>query len=148
LCRYNKGQVPEIGDLESYDNELIDLWIQTQIKVLEAYDQLQFHNALENIFIFIRAINKFLEMCTPWKLAKSEAPKDQSRLRTVLALCAEAMRLAATILAPILPTVSSKILAVFQISAVTWGKSLTWDNHILTGRSITTDALILFPRIT
>jgi methionyl-tRNA synthetase len=34
---------------------------------LKAYGQLQFHRALEDIFIFIRAINKFLEIRAPWK---------------------------------------------------------------------------------
>jgi methionyl-tRNA synthetase len=147
LQRYCGGTVPEIATLEAPEKEIVNLWLKTHTRVLEAYDRFQFHGALEDIFTFIRAINKFLEIRAPWKLAQSEDPRDRERLRTSLAVCAEAIRLAATILAPILPNSSQKILEIFQISGTAWGKYLEWNGHPLAQQSLTVDSVILFPKI-
>ncbi|MDR1434912.1 MAG: methionine--tRNA ligase [Puniceicoccales bacterium] len=147
LQRYNGGIIPEIAELEKPEREIIDLWAQTQRKVLEAYERLQLHGALEDIFTFVRAINKFLEIRAPWKLAKSEDPKHRAHLHTSLAICSEAIRLTATILAPILPTASQKMLSIFQIDRIIWGKELEWNAHPLANQSLATDAMILFPRM-
>jgi methionyl-tRNA synthetase len=147
LQRYCGGVVPAIADPETPETEIIALWAQTQEKVLEAYDQLQFHKALEDIFTFICAINKFLEIRAPWKLAKSDDPKDSLRLHNSLAVCAEGIRLAAAILAPILPNTSQKIYEIFRLDAVAWGEYLQWNAHFLAGKSLAVESLILFPRI-
>lgn len=146
LQRYCKNTIPKIAPLESPENDLINLWSKTRDSTLDAYDRLQFHTALEDIFTFIRAINKFLETRAPWKLAKSDQPKDRERLDTVLAVSSEAIRLAATILAPILPIVSQQILEIFQVKAIAWGKQLEWNNEYLFNRSLSADSIILFPR--
>ncbi|MDR1366364.1 MAG: class I tRNA ligase family protein [Puniceicoccales bacterium] len=132
---------------ESPENEIVDLWSKTRNKVLEAYDRLQFHSALEDIFAFIGAINKFLEIRAPWKLAKSDLPEDQKRLCTALAVCSEAIRLTATILMPILPTVSQQILEIFQIKTVFWKNHLDWNGECLVNQSLAVKSIILFPRI-
>ncbi|MDR3317758.1 MAG: methionine--tRNA ligase [Puniceicoccales bacterium] len=147
LQRYGDGTIPAASKFETLEQELIDLWNRTRLQVLDAYNQLQFHSALEDIFTFIRAINKFLENRAPWKLAKSNDIEDREHLHGTLIVCSEAIRLAATILAPILPTTSQKILAIFRIDRIEWGKQLEWDNRRLSGVQITTDAMILFPRI-
>ncbi|MDR2812752.1 MAG: methionine--tRNA ligase [Puniceicoccales bacterium] len=147
LQRYCGGTIPEIATAEAPETELIGLWSQTHEKVLHGYDRLQFHRALEDIFTFIGAINKFLEIRAPWKLAKSKDPREQNRLRTTLAASSEAIRLAATILAPILPTISQQILEIFQIKAMAWGKQLDWNGHNLANQSLGMESVILFPRI-
>jgi methionyl-tRNA synthetase len=148
LQRYCKNSIPKITTLESPENNLINLWSQTRDSTLDAYDRLQFHTALDGIFTFIGAINKFLEIRAPWKLAKSAQPQDQEHLDTALAVSSEAIRLAATILAPILPTVSQQILEIFQVKAIAWGKQLEWNNEYLLNRSLAAESIILFPRIT
>jgi methionyl-tRNA synthetase len=147
LQRYCGGVIPAIADPETPESEIMDLWTQTQEKVLEAYNQLQFHKALEDVFTFICTINKFLEIRAPWKLAKSGDPKDQVRLSNSLAVCAEGIRLAAAILAPILPNTSQKISEIFKLEAVAWGEHLQWNAHFLAGKALAVESLILFPRI-
>ncbi|MDR2200882.1 MAG: methionine--tRNA ligase [Puniceicoccales bacterium] len=148
LRRYANGVVPTVSlPLESLEREMVDAWEQTQSKVLEGYEQLQFHSALENIFAFIAKANRFLEMRAPWKLAKSNDPKDLEMLHTTLAVCSEAVRLIATILIPIMPGIGQRILSVFAIDQATWGTQLNWDLNHLAGRPLAMDAPILFPRI-
>ncbi|MDR1907136.1 MAG: methionine--tRNA ligase [Puniceicoccales bacterium] len=147
LQRYCGGVIPEITELEAPEMEIANLWSQIHGKVLEAYDHLQFHTALEDVFTFIGAINKFLEIRAPWKLAKSDDPKEQARLRTTLAVSSEAIRLAATILAPILPITSQQILEIFQIKEIAWGKQLDWNGYNSINKSLTKESIILFPKI-
>ena len=53
-------------------------------KSMEHFDTFQFSQGLEQIFVFIRSINKYADERTPWKLAKSELKEDQEKLKTCL----------------------------------------------------------------
>lgn len=144
--RYCGGSVPEAGEAEEPEKELQQLWAAIWPEVLESYEGFQFHVALEKTFHFIKAINRYAEIRAPWKLAKSEAPEDQARLKTSLASMGEGLRLASCLLAPVMPATSDRILGLLDEKPIPAfnEKTLTWGNR-LSGNTLG-EKTILFPR--
>ena len=144
--RYCEGKVPAAQLEEKPEEALKALWESTKKEVLELFDTFQFHKAIEQIFMFIRATNRYVEIRAPWKLAKSESMEDQSRLLTSLATVGEALRLASIILKPIIPRTSRRILEALGTQDIkTFDNHLEWS-EVLTGKTIG-EKEILFPRI-
>ncbi len=73
-----------------------------------AMDALAIHEGAAAAFRLIDATNEFIAETSPWSLAK--APANADRVRQILFDAAEAVRLAAVMLAPVMPTSSAEIL--------------------------------------
>ena len=143
--RYCGGFVKAQSVNEEPETSLKDAWSAVRGEILPLYEGMQFHIALDKIFAFIRAINKYAETRAPWKLAKSADPADKARLETSLAFMCEGLRLAASALAPIMPTISEKILSLLaQPKLDTFGDALNWSDR-LCGAKLGAQE-ILFPR--
>ncbi len=143
--RYCGSVVPEAKIEEEFETSLVKLASETSAEVLRLYDGMQFHIALEKTFNFIRSINRYAEQRAPWKLAKSEAESDKLALETTLANMAEALRLSAVLLAPIMPNVSEKILTLLGLSKVEVFEGNTSWSSVLKGKTLGAQE-ILFPR--
>jgi methionyl-tRNA synthetase len=101
---------------------------------------------LENINRFVKTLNQYVEIRSPWKLAKSTETTDQRRVATCLAVIAEGVRLAATAYAPFMPEISARVLALLgQPPVERWEGQLAWGER-LTG-AILGEKAILFPKI-
>ena len=61
-------------------------------------DELQFSNALAEIWKLVSRSNKYIDETTPWILAKSES--DRPRLGTVLYHLAESLRFISVLISP------------------------------------------------
>lgn len=143
--RYCDAKVPEVTGAGAIDPELRELWSRTRDDVLQLNEELQFHTGLDRTFNFVRAINRFTEQRAPWKLAKSESAADQQALRTTLATMAEALRLAATLLAPVMPSTTQRVLDLLGSKPTgAWQDQLQWGST-LAGATVGETA-ILFPR--
>lgn len=143
--RYAGGIVPGVEVEEGPEGELKDLFHFTHGKVVELGQDFQFHTALEEIFQFIRAINRYAEIRAPWKLARSERAEDLILLNTALATLAEGLRLAAVWLWPVMPGISEKIQTLLGLEAgFDFAENLVWDYRVV-GKSVG-DKTILFPR--
>ena len=144
-ARYCEGKLPPELIEEEPEKGLKALWENNSKKTIELYEKLQFHKALEQICAFIRGINRYAESRAPWKLAKSKKIKDRQLVETSLALMAEGLRLSATLLTPVMPTVSEKIHQLLRLDSVTeWQELLEWSNE-LEGNSLG-EKCILFPK--
>lgn len=120
-------------------------WETAREEILLAYEQFQFHAAMEKTFAFITSLNRYAEIRAPWKLAKSEAPADRELLATTLASLAEGLRLANAFLKPVMPEISDRISGLLGGNPVElWEGQLEWGNR-LTGVSLG-GKTILFPR--
>lgn len=145
--RYAGGKVPAATIDEEPEQEVRKVWQDNAATVIEQYNGFQFHRGLETAWVCIRACNRYLEVRQPWKLAKSEDATDQQRVLTSLAYTAESLRLAATLLTPVMPTISAQILELIGADPVTaYTGNLTFDVDTLEGRTLGEKA-ILFPRI-
>ena len=78
---------------------------------ITAYENFEFSKALEAIWGLISAADKFIVQQAPWTLAKKAEPELQAKLDHTLYSAAEVVRVAAVLLAPILPESAAKIWA-------------------------------------
>jgi methionyl-tRNA synthetase len=137
--------LPAATITEDPESDLKAGWDRCHEEVLVAYEQFQFHSALEKTFAFITSLNRYAEIRAPWKLAKSEDEKDQQLLASTLANLAEGLRLANTFLKPVMPEIADKISGLLgQDPVERWDGQLEWserlNGQILGGKTI------LFPR--
>lgn len=143
--RFSEAKVPQAGPAEEHEKELQELWEKTRVEYLALFETFQFHHALEKLFIFIKSINAYIEKRAPWKLGKSQDPKDQQLLLTTLATMGESLRLAGVAIKPVMPATSDKIYSVLGIHAgADWTKELHWSGT-LAGSKVA-ESLVLFPR--
>jgi methionyl-tRNA synthetase len=142
---YENGVVPRVELNEEFEQKLKSNFEAAKVKSMEHFDTFQFSLGLEQIFIFIRSINKYADERTPWKLAKSELKDDQVKLKTCLGVMVEALRLAIQMLAPIMPGVHKKVNELLGLPVCeNWETDLQWDFR-LEGSSLG-EKIILFPR--
>lgn len=144
--RYAPEGIPAASIEEAPEQELKALWAETGPRVLERYEGFQFHSGLDETFTFIRAINRYAEQRAPWQLAKSSEAIDAERLQTSLATMAEGVRLAATLLLPVMPDIGARILGLLGQSVPEhFDGQLEWSDR-LTGAAWG-EKTILFPRL-
>jgi methionyl-tRNA synthetase len=142
---YENGVVPRVELNEEFEQKLKANFEAAKVKSMEHFDTFQFSLGLEQIFIFIRSINKYADERAPWKLAKSELKDDQEKLKTCLGVMVESLRLAIQMLAPIMPGVHKKVNELLGLPVCeNWETDLQWDFR-LEGCSLG-EKTILFPR--
>jgi methionyl-tRNA synthetase len=143
--RFAAGVVPAAELAEEPETELRALWEKTRTEYLPLCEGFQFHTALERLFVFVKSINAYIERRAPWKLGKSADPKDKERLGASLASMAEALRLSACALRPVVPGTADKIIGVLGgTKGQSWTEELQWGSS-LQGNTVS-QTLVLFPR--
>ena len=118
---------------------------ETASEAVRLFDGMQFHLGLDKIFSFVRSINRYAEQRAPWKLAKSQDPRDIELLKTTLANMAEALRVATVLLTPVMPEISAKILTLLGTEKVDAYANQTEFGNSLESLTIG-EKTILFPR--
>ena len=148
IQRYTDGVVPEASVSGEPEKELLAEFEKAAPAFVSACDQFDFSVGLDALFVFFKSINRYAENRAPWKLAKSEDPEDRKTLETTLAHMAEALRLGAELLNPVMPETVAKIAAHLNVPETLQNRMIVdkpeWE-FMLTGRTIG-DKVILFPR--
>jgi len=143
--RYTESKVPVASISEEPEETLRKKWEDCWTRAKEGYEGFMFHAALEEIFSFLRSINRYAEIRAPWKLAKSDDPADRELLETSLASLAEGLRLSAGALVPVMPEISERILNLLGTTEIDrWDERMDWGTT-LEGATLG-EKTILFPR--
>lgn len=99
----------------------------------EAMDTYQVDAALRAVIGFARTCNQLIEALAPWKIAKDPAQADS--LDDILYHLAEALRIVAILLSPVLPKASASILGQLQIAGELRLSNAVWggipNGHLL-----------------
>ena len=103
----------------------------------ELMNDLKINDAINSVFIFIRRVNKYLEITAPWKLVKT----DKKSAGKVLFTAAESLRIIALLLNPVMPNRTEAVLSALEAKnrELEWGK-LVFEKKVLQQKP-------LFPRI-
>jgi len=136
--------LPDPGETSPGDADLIQHVNGLQQKVREELDQLRVNYAITHVFDVLREINRYMEENAPWKLMKT----DKERGGAVLYNAAEALRLSAVHLYPVMPDKIVRLLEVMGTSARARFSEKNWFEwgHVKPGTTLgQTDGL--FPRI-
>ncbi len=144
IDKYFDGALPAPGATADEDAALLALASELPAKVDEQMDELHIPDALAEIWKLVNACNKYIDVTTPWILARNEDGRE--RLKTVLYNLAESLRIVGVLLTPFLTSTPQKIFAQLGVAedkrvyaSVAWGGSAP-GSTVNKGES-------LFPRI-
>lgn len=112
--KYFDGVVPAHGEWNDTDRLLIALAEGTPERVSKHMDELQFSVALQDIWQLIGECNRYIDQNMPWVLAKSEEGKE--RLKTVMYVLCECIRIVAILIAPTMPRTPARIFEQLGVS--------------------------------
>ncbi len=142
--KYFGGTTPETLEAADIDNELISLASEVVKNYEHDMDEMLFPNALSEVWRLIGRANKYIDETMPWALAKDETKR--ARLGAVLYNLCEALRIAAILITPAMPSTSERIFAQLGTDddalktwdALAWGAQKAYS--VKRGE-------VLFPRI-
>ena len=144
--KYFDGVVPAPAEYTELDKKLIDQAQNLWLNVEKCMNALQFSNALTEIWKLVGECNRYIDLTTPWVLAKNEA--DRPRLGTVLYVLLECARMVAVLISPTMPRTPERI---FEQIGVTDDALKTWDSVKVFGGVVPGSKVhkgeALFPRI-
>ena len=120
--RYRQGRLAPTG---AGSDRLAGVGEQAVAKYRAAMDLYALNEAAAAAFSLVDATNEYIAATAPWALARDPAAGD--RLTQVLFDTAEAIRLAAVMLTPIMPASSAEILR--RVGAASDGLTLDRDGH-------------------
>jgi methionyl-tRNA synthetase len=112
IVRYRDGTLAE-GDPDALLR--VDFEGLTE-RVSELLDRVELTSALDEIWVRVRRLNRYVEEQAPWQLAKD--PERAEDLDRVLRTLAEGLRVVSVLLHPYLPTSTSKLLETLGVPDV------------------------------
>jgi methionyl-tRNA synthetase len=107
------GALPQPGALSADDEALLAAARGALDEARAAMERQAIHRMLEAIWQVVAEANRYVDTQAPWSLAKS----DQERMASVLYVLAEVIRHIATLVQPVMPTASGKILDQLAVPA-------------------------------
>ena len=117
VARYRDGELPQPcppdPDMQAAARAAVDGW-EAAIEILD------FSAGLRAIWAFLSAANRFVDWQAPWSLAKQG---EQEKLDGVLYTAAEAIRIAAVLISPVMPDTADEIEK--QLGLTGWQR--TWE---------------------
>ena len=105
---YFGGVIPEAGESDEKGRELRKSCDETARLYQDRLGDLQINKAMEAVWELIGRVNKYLVVNEPWVLAKD--PSRRTQLGSVLYHAAEALRVIAVMLGPIVPGGAAAVL--------------------------------------
>lgn len=124
--KYCGPTIPSVSEtVFRQDNPLVTVAQELGDRVAQFYNSLAFSEACDAILTLIRMGNKFIDEQAPWSLYKQgKLELVEQILYTVL----EAVRLAAYLLSPITPTLSTKVYEQLGFSVNVSNQGLSYDS--------------------
>lgn len=129
--------IPEYDELTEEETKVQKNAESVIVHVNKLIEKMRINEAIEEILQFVRSINRYMEQQAPWKLVKT----DKSAAARVLYTAAEALRVSALLLQPVMPNRTEIILETLDVS----GTELKWG--ILKSGTVIKKHAPLFPRI-
>jgi methionyl-tRNA synthetase len=148
--RYLGGRIPEppqAAEQTASERDLHGVQDRVFADIAAAMDAIAPHDALKAAWAFVRKANAYVEETRPWALAKDELQR--RRLEVVLYELADALRLLALILSPIVPRAAQELWNRLGLEGAveerTLGSEGSWG--LLPAGAVVRQGAPLFPRI-
>jgi methionyl-tRNA synthetase len=120
IQRYCGGRIPDRprGPTEGPDTELEAKVSAGIARAIDAATQYDFSQSLRETWELISALNKFLVLREPWALAK--APESRPLLEATLYNAADALRIIAALVDPVMPGSADRIRTMLGTAPESW----------------------------
>jgi methionyl-tRNA synthetase len=145
ISKYRGGKIPGAGAARG-DADVRELAARSIASHRTNFDDCSFSRALENVWELIARVDKYIVENEPWALAS--APDKAAALDSVLFHAAEALRLIAVMLAPVLPRSAQAVWEQLGLDGAVADQrldALAWSDT-LAGKQ-TRPGSALFPRL-
>ena len=113
VARNCDSRVPQPGAFSDADRTLLAAADGLMTRCREAMDQQQLHQVLAAVFGVVADANRYFAAEQPWALRKT----DPERMRTVLYVTAETLRICALLIQPFMPASSARLLDLLGVPA-------------------------------
>jgi methionyl-tRNA synthetase len=107
-CKHFEGKVPEPGELDEQDKQILELAGKTLQDMDEALGKCKFKEAIRAAMSLAQEANKYIDATAPWKKIK----EDRQRAGTSLWVVINLINALKTVLYPFLPFSSQKLHAM------------------------------------
>jgi len=114
--KYYEGIVPALGELNDYDRQTIDEFVNVKADVEKLLNNFRFRDAQKEAMNLARIGNKYLADTEPWKLAK----EDMNRVATIMNLSLQIAANLAIAFEPFLPFTSEKLRRMLNLKTFDW----------------------------
>lgn len=104
------GSVPPCEKKTEYCDEFTEKFKAKTVQFAGLVEELEINKLLDDLFELIRTTNKYLENTAPWKLIKT----DKELCGAVLYNALEAVRIAALLLKPVIPSKIAELESIFD----------------------------------
>lgn len=131
------GIIPEPGEPTEAEQVILDAAADIGRKIQDLTEKMRLNEAIEETLQFIRGVNRYMEQTAPWKLVKEDKPA----AGRVLYTAAEALRIGAALLNPVMPNRTKVVLETLGVP----GMDLSWG-RLKPGTKLQ-EHEALFPRI-
>ncbi|XP_070818418.1 methionine--tRNA ligase, mitochondrial [Chaetodon trifascialis] len=135
------------------DYHMLDAVKHLPAVVEQHFENMHVYKALEDISACVRQTNGFVQRHAPWKLDRRDS-KDQCWLDTIIHVSLECLRIYGTLLQPVVPDISNKLLSRLGVQP---GERSWADVNFLPryrrmdcpfeGRALGSDSGVLFSRL-
>jgi methionyl-tRNA synthetase len=139
--KYFEGKVPDYGELNDYDKQTLNEFVNVKAELEKLLDNFRFRDALKEAMNLARIGNKYLADTEPWKVAKT----DMERVATIMHLSLQIAANLAVAFEPFLPFSSEKLRKMLNLKTFDW-KDLGRTDLLKTGDSLG-NAELLFDKI-
>lgn len=107
--KYHGGVITAMPSVSEFDISLKEMAKETVSTYEQCMESYELNRALKAVWAFIGRTNKYIDETMPWVLAKGANEGDAERLQTVMYHLAEALRIIAVLVDPVIPTGAPKI---------------------------------------
>src|SRR5215831_9841609 len=145
ISKYRAGRIPAPGGAKG-DAEVRELAARVTDSYRKNFDDYNFSRGLENVWELISRVNKYIVENEPWAIA--ERPSESKKLDSVLFHAAEALRLIAALVAPVIPKTAQSLWEQLGLDGKVNSVRLTelrWSDQLV-GKNIRSGPS-LFPRL-
>lgn len=142
INKYFDGVIYKTSEELPEDKDFIRSVVESREVIEKNISDLKISDALDVIMGIFRKANKYIDVTTPWVLAKS----NQERLKTVLYNLTEAIIIGTTLISPYMPIKSQEVLDVFNVEVRAY-KDLNKFGLLKNKHKITQNNNIIFKRI-
>ncbi|GGI66282.1 methionine--tRNA ligase [Enterococcus alcedinis] len=146
INKYCDGVVPNYAStVTEFDRELSTTAANVIGRYHQAMDKMEFNTALSEIWTLVSRANKYIDETAPWVLAKDEEKK--AELDSVMVHLAEALRISAILLQPIMTQTPTKIFEQLGLNAAEMALKDLRFGEFPEGTKVVAKGTPIFPRL-
>ncbi|MBD3187782.1 methionine--tRNA ligase [Candidatus Bathyarchaeota archaeon] len=142
--KYFKGEI-HVPEERTTEEEQVETRFNIVESIIDQYKQFKFSKVLKQCWKLLRWMNKYISETEPWVIHKQG---DMERLKNVLYILLEGIRIIAIFFKPVLPGTSKKILTALNLPPQDLSRA-TWRNKhgYKDGMTLAKKKLILFNKM-